>query len=133
MKSYLIGPLSAVSSPPTSSCGRRHRVTIAGLALCYLIVVSMVSGASSNSTISPTPPSTPQASSVISSTTVASTTKTALGFYDVGCVSHAYNVSIRSFASLWILGNVFILLCSFGIFLRHCCYRSFASETARGY
>ncbi|AFK83910.1 B73 [miniopterid betaherpesvirus 1] len=54
-------------------------------------------------------------------------------FYGVGCRSHAYELSIGSFASVWIMVNFITLICSFAVFLKHWCYKTFTQDTSKGY
>lgn len=54
-------------------------------------------------------------------------------FYDTGCHSHTYELSMTSFAAMWIAANFAILACAFGVFLKHCCYKTFTGDTSKGY
>ncbi|QQL11297.1 Rh102 [macacine betaherpesvirus 3] len=54
-------------------------------------------------------------------------------FYDADCTSHMYHVNLRSFASIWICMNVVILIISFFVVLRHCCFQNFTTTTVAGY
>ncbi|QQL10041.1 Cy102 [Cynomolgus cytomegalovirus] len=54
-------------------------------------------------------------------------------FYTAHCTSHMYQVSLRSFASIWICMNVVILIISFFVVLRHCCFQNFTTTTVAGY
>lgn len=103
-----------------SRCNRQVAYTTYVITLLLIVgyeKVRFVDGASSTS--SPT----------VAKTTVPHKTT----FYDVNCVSHAYEISVTSFAAIWSLINVAILMCSFAMFLKHVCYKTFTSETSRGY
>ncbi|ANC96592.1 U46 protein [macacine betaherpesvirus 9] len=54
-------------------------------------------------------------------------------FRDANCHSHTYEIVLKSFSSIWILINVFILFCAFSLFLKYWCYKSLAKETVKGY
>lgn len=54
-------------------------------------------------------------------------------FRSAACHSHVYELSISSFASVWMLINVVVFSCSFGVFMKHCCYKTFTSDTSKGY
>nr|AIX09917.1 envelope glycoprotein N [Homo sapiens]AKZ18152.1 envelope glycoprotein N [Human betaherpesvirus 6A]ARK01229.1 U46 [Human betaherpesvirus 6]AIX09927.1 envelope glycoprotein N [Homo sapiens]AIX09928.1 envelope glycoprotein N [Homo sapiens] len=58
---------------------------------------------------------------------------TEVDFYSSECHSHTYEIVLNSFSSIWLLINLFLLLCSFAIFLKYWCYKTFASETVKGY
>lgn len=54
-------------------------------------------------------------------------------FYGVECRSHVYELSMGSFASVWIMVNFITLICSFAVFLKHWCYKTFTHDTSKGY
>ncbi|AEV80923.1 envelope glycoprotein N [Saimiriine betaherpesvirus 4] len=54
-------------------------------------------------------------------------------FYDVGCTSHTYELSMQSFAAIWLCCNIVVLLCSFGVVLKHFCFQTFTVSTTKGY
>ncbi|AAK57118.1 T73 [Tupaiid betaherpesvirus 1] len=54
-------------------------------------------------------------------------------FYEAHCHSHVYEISISSFAAVWILLNFAVFACAVGVFLKHCCYQTFATATSKGY
>lgn len=59
--------------------------------------------------------------------------KHAESFYKVQCHAHTYELSISSFASVWILVNCCTLLCAFVVFLKHWCFKIFTDEAVKGY
>ncbi|AEV80609.1 envelope glycoprotein N [Cercopithecine betaherpesvirus 5] len=80
--------------------------------------------------------------STTTSTTKTSTATTTLkpikphnnaDFFSAQCTSHMYQVSMRSFAAIWICLNVVLLLISFCVVLRHCCFQNFTTTTVAGY
>ncbi|AEV80426.1 envelope glycoprotein N [Cercopithecine betaherpesvirus 5] len=54
-------------------------------------------------------------------------------FFSAQCTSHMYQVSMKSFAAIWICLNVVLLLISFCVVLRHCCFQNFTTTTVAGY
>nr|WEG69899.1 envelope glycoprotein N [Mastomys natalensis cytomegalovirus 3]WEG70319.1 envelope glycoprotein N [Mastomys natalensis cytomegalovirus 3]WEG70459.1 envelope glycoprotein N [Mastomys natalensis cytomegalovirus 3]WEG70599.1 envelope glycoprotein N [Mastomys natalensis cytomegalovirus 3]WEG70879.1 envelope glycoprotein N [Mastomys natalensis cytomegalovirus 3] len=54
-------------------------------------------------------------------------------FFEVNCHSHFYELSIQSFASVWMMINAVVFFCAFSVFLKHWCYKAFTSDTAKGY
>lgn len=54
-------------------------------------------------------------------------------FYSPECHSHTYEISIKSFSTIWLMFNFIVLFCSFGVFLKFWCYKAFANETVKGY
>ncbi|AKI29773.1 envelope glycoprotein N [Mandrillus leucophaeus cytomegalovirus] len=54
-------------------------------------------------------------------------------FFSAQCTSHMYQVSMKSFAAVWICLNVVLLVISFCVVLRHCCFQNFTTTTVAGY
>lgn len=54
-------------------------------------------------------------------------------FYGVGCNSHYFHLSVKSFASIWLMLNFVLFVASFAIFMKHWCFKAFTSDTVKGY
>ncbi|QQL09703.1 Ba102 [Baboon cytomegalovirus] len=77
-------------------------------------------------------------SSASTSTTATTTLKpikphSNADFFSAQCTSHMYEVSMKSFAAIWICLNILLLVISFAVVLRHCCFQNFTTTTVAGY
>lgn len=116
--------------------GTAKRLSGRGVAVVAFILLctmtSLGTGVSANHTVGPTGA---HPSPVVSSSGSGSGVSHAGAgdFYHVRCHSHTYELSATSFAALWTFSNMIILLCSFSVFLKHCCYKTFTTDTSKGY
>ncbi|AEV80768.1 envelope glycoprotein N [Aotine betaherpesvirus 1] len=128
----------------------RQKFLLVALALALVLVQESrgnTTAAASSSSSTSNASSVSSVSSASSETSSAlSTSKTTLSivptspkatskptFYDVTCTSHTYELSMHSFAAIWMCVNVVILLCSFGVVLKHFCFQTFTISTTKGY